>query len=234
MSGSGKSITMSGGIRVKQGGYRLLLGIMTSGLTVFEEPLDDHLELEEETPPSSYPSFTVKSEPSLAGLSQSGNAHNDPMELMHPPPPIVRQLEEPMKLTPEQSQVLGMVKDGKNVFFTGSAGCGKSVLLRAIIDHLHLTSNRRGWGMNSIAVTSSTGIAAININGCTLHSWAGIGKGSAPVSQLVSRLYAAHNKKKAKERRRDTEGRPHYIRDSLTSSTLERWRDTRVLIIDES
>ena len=149
------------------------------------------------------------------------------------PPPIVKRLEEPIRLTPEQNRVLDMIKDGKNVFFTGSAGSGKSVLLRAIIDHLNVASQRRGWGMHSVAVTASTGIASINIGGCTLHSWAGIGLGFGTVQELVSKMYAAHNKRKA-QRKRDAEGRPRYIRESMTQTTLERWRSTRVLIIDES
>lgn len=68
------------------------------------------------------------------------------------------------QLSAEQQHVLDMVlRDRKSLFFTGSAGTGKSVLLRAIIDELE---SIHGPGL---AVTASTGIAAININGCTLH-----------------------------------------------------------------
>ncbi|KAG8709526.1 DNA helicase [Ceratobasidium sp. 394] len=61
-----------------------------------------------------------------------------------------------------------MVLSGKNVFFTGAAGTGKSVLLRQIIQSLHERDKDR-----RIAVTASTGIAAVNIGGATLHSFAG-------------------------------------------------------------
>jgi ATP-dependent DNA helicase PIF1 len=67
-------------------------------------------------------------------------------------------------LSAEQQRVLDMVlKDKKSLFFTGSAGTGKSVLLRAIIDEMETIYGPM------LAVTASTGIAATNINGCTLH-----------------------------------------------------------------
>ncbi|KAG2183553.1 hypothetical protein INT43_006559, partial [Umbelopsis isabellina] len=119
--------------------------------------------------------------------------------------------EEAYNLTPigdytlsaEQTAVLKMVVfDRKSLFFTGSAGTGKSVLLREIIAHL-----RRRLG-DSVAVTASTGIAACNINGMTLHSFAGIGLGHDSVKKLVEKIQA-------------------------NKTALNRWRDTTVLIIDE-
>ena len=56
-----------------------------------------------------------------------------------------------------------MVLDGKNVFFTGNAGTGKSFLLNHIIARL-----RREYGddfTNAVAVTAATGIAATHICG---------------------------------------------------------------------
>ncbi|KAG8738004.1 hypothetical protein FRC10_007418 [Ceratobasidium sp. 414] len=69
-------------------------------------------------------------------------------------------------LSAEQRHILQMVLAGKSVFFTGPAGTGKSVLLREIISQLQ----NRGV---PVAVTASTGIAAVNIQGKTLHSFAG-------------------------------------------------------------
>ncbi len=73
----------------------------------------------------------------------------------------------------------GMVKDlvvekGKSVFFTGPAGTGKSVLMRAIIQDL---KKKHARDPERVAVTASTGLAACNIGGMTLHSFAGIGLG---------------------------------------------------------
>lgn len=109
-------------------------------------------------------------------------------------------------LSNEQRAVLEMVvKEGKNVFFTGSAGTGKSVLLREIIRALrHKYSNK----LDSIAVTASTGIAACNIGGVTLHSFAGVGLGTEETPALVKK-----------------------VRGNRQAAT--RWMRLQVLIIDE-
>jgi len=69
-------------------------------------------------------------------------------------------------LSDEQRRVLEIVKSGKSIFFTGCAGTGKSYLLKAIIASL---------SPNTTFVTALTGVAALNIGGKTLHSFAGIG-----------------------------------------------------------
>ncbi|XP_077372024.1 ATP-dependent DNA helicase PIF1 [Festucalex cinctus] len=80
------------------------------------------------------------------------------------------------KLNKGQAAVLNAVLSGKNVFFTGSAGTGKSFLLRKIIGSLP---------PKSTFATASTGVAACHIGGTTLHSFAGIGSGSAPLEQCI-------------------------------------------------
>ncbi|XP_030015525.1 ATP-dependent DNA helicase PIF1 [Sphaeramia orbicularis] len=80
------------------------------------------------------------------------------------------------KLNKEQAAVLSAVLSGKNVFFTGSAGTGKSFLLKRIIGSLP---------PKSTFATASTGVAACHIGGTTLHSFAGIGSGSAPLDQCI-------------------------------------------------
>lgn len=81
-----------------------------------------------------------------------------------------------VRLSEEQKGVLEQVTAGKSVFFTGSAGTGKSVLLREIIKNIRRPgqSGTRG-DRKRLYVTASTGIASVNIGGTTVHSWAGIG-----------------------------------------------------------
>ncbi len=62
--------------------------------------------------------------------------------------------------------VLEVVSSGKSVFFTGSAGTGKSFLLRRIVSHL-----RAIRGADAVYVTASTGIAACAIGGVTIHRY---------------------------------------------------------------
>lgn len=74
-------------------------------------------------------------------------------------------------LSKEQEHVLDLVvNQGKSVFFTGPAGTGKSVLMRAIINQLRAKFAR---DRERVAVTASTGLAACNIGGITLHSFSG-------------------------------------------------------------
>ncbi|KAG8229872.1 hypothetical protein J437_LFUL008262 [Ladona fulva] len=82
----------------------------------------------------------------------------------------------PSLLTPEQKRIVEAALSGRNIFFTGSAGTGKSFLLRKILGVLP---------PDSTVATASTGVAACQIGGITLHSFAGVGTGRAPVHQCI-------------------------------------------------
>lgn len=111
-----------------------------------------------------------------------------------------------MHLSDEQRAVAkAVVQDGKSVFFTGSAGTGKSVLMRSIIMQLRQKYSREP---DRLAITASTGLAACVIEGTTLHSWAGIGLGKEPAPELVKKI------------RRN-------------AKTRTKWMRTKVLIVDE-
>ncbi|THY93253.1 hypothetical protein D6C95_05920 [Aureobasidium pullulans] len=109
-------------------------------------------------------------------------------------------------LSDEQQHVLDLISEKKKaVFFTGAAGTGKSVLLREIIATLRKKYLREP---DRVAVTASTGLAACNIGGVTLHSFAGIGLGKEDVPELVKKI---KRNQKAKHR----------------------WMRTKVLVVDE-
>ncbi|KAI5995494.1 hypothetical protein EDD15DRAFT_2164979 [Pisolithus albus] len=60
-------------------------------------------------------------------------------------------------LSEEQTHILQLVEEGKSLFYTGSAGTGKSVLLREIIKSLR---KRYYKSPDAIAITASTGMYA--------------------------------------------------------------------------
>ncbi|CAG8688675.1 17321_t:CDS:2, partial [Dentiscutata heterogama] len=66
-----------------------------------------------------------------------------------------------VNLTEEQKKVVDIVLKGESIFYTGSAGVGKSYLLRYLIKELKLKYREK----YNVAVTASTSIAALNING---------------------------------------------------------------------
>jgi sigma54-dependent transcription regulator len=56
--------------------------------------------------------------------------------------------------SPEQRRILDLVSDGKNVFFTGPAGVGKSFVMKQIIE---LFKSQGKKEMSDFFVTASTG-----------------------------------------------------------------------------
>ena len=65
-----------------------------------------------------------------------------------------------MKLTKSQKEAMNLLLKGQNVFLTGEAGTGKSFLLSQFVTKVK---------DKNILLTAPTGIAALNINGATLH-----------------------------------------------------------------
>lgn len=89
----------------------------------------------------------------------------------------------PLRLSKEQEDVIRLAEARHNIFYTGSAGTGKSVLLREMIKVL-----KNMYGHEQVAVTASTGLAACNIGGVTLHSFAGVGLGNGEVTKLYRKV----------------------------------------------
>ncbi|KPI84004.1 putative DNA repair and recombination helicase protein PIF3 [Leptomonas seymouri] len=65
-------------------------------------------------------------------------------------------------LTRDQEQVMQLALRGFNIFVGGSAGTGKTVLLKAIFRELTRLGLR-------VAMTATTGVAAVQLSGCTFH-----------------------------------------------------------------
>jgi hypothetical protein len=79
--------------------------------------------------------------------------------------PITSVDPEPV-LKPEQQMVVDLILQGHNVFYTGSAGCGKSTILKAFVKQLQLRGRR-------VKIIAPTNLAALNVGGVTTWSFAG-------------------------------------------------------------
>ena len=88
-------------------------------------------------------------------------------------------------LTPEQQHVVDLVMKGVSVFFTGSAGTGKSFLLKHIISVLP---------PETTVASASTGAAACLIGGTTVHQFAGMGTGAGTLDQCISLASRQHKR----------------------------------------
>eukprot|EP01138_Halocafeteria_seosinensis_P010381 gb/GECG01010599.1/.p1 GENE.gb/GECG01010599.1/~~gb/GECG01010599.1/.p1 ORF type:complete len:408 (+),score=51.60 gb/GECG01010599.1/:1-1224(+) len=128
------------------------------------------------------------------------------------PDDTVVDIEDSEGLSEGQRSVLAAVLEGESVFFTGSAGTGKSHVLKICVDALkrsfyNKTGNRQ-YAEEALHVTAPTGIAACNIGGTTIHSFGGIGKGEGDTATLLKKVRSSRQAK-------------------------ERWQQCRVLVIDE-
>lgn len=141
--------------------------------------------------------------PTIQLATQRPFGQNGPFDMAEVLKSDSKKVVRPIILSAEQEHVLRLAKEGNSIFFTGSAGTGKSVLLKSIIKALKLK-----YGPGGLAVTASTGLAACNIGGITVHSFAGIGLGKGSVEDLIKTV--RKNRK-----------------------AVNRWNSIQALVIDE-
>ncbi|EEQ39863.1 hypothetical protein CLUG_03991 [Clavispora lusitaniae ATCC 42720] len=109
-----------------------------------------------------------------------------------------------VSLSVEQLAIIdAVVSRGENVFFTGSAGTGKSVVLREMVSRLYAKH-----GASHVGVTASTGLAACNIGGSTVHKFLHIGIGTGSPQEIAVKI-------------------------KRNGSARKKWTSLAVLIIDE-
>eukprot|EP00698_Gefionella_okellyi_P010198 TRINITY_DN2633_c0_g1_i1.p1 TRINITY_DN2633_c0_g1~~TRINITY_DN2633_c0_g1_i1.p1 ORF type:complete len:371 (-),score=87.99 TRINITY_DN2633_c0_g1_i1:1466-2578(-) len=82
-----------------------------------------------------------------------------------------------VELSAEQQYCIQLVLAGFNLFLTGCAGSGKSFLLHHLVKILPA---------DSTFVTALTGVAAVQLGGVTLHSFAGIQLGNKPLDVMIA------------------------------------------------
>ena len=85
-------------------------------------------------------------------------------------------------LTKEQRDLISHCLTGKNVFITGGAGTGKSTVLSHLIARL-----QSQYGRGRVFITATTGLAAVNIGGTTVHHFAGLSSTESPSIQETIR-----------------------------------------------
>jgi ATP-dependent DNA helicase PIF1 len=110
----------------------------------------------------------------------------------------------------QQLFAVGRILAGTNVLLTGPAGTGKSEILKRLVDH---------WDSEGIsyALTASTGIAAIQIGGRTLHSAFSLSPNDDDEASSGEALYKLVHERCAK----------------FWTTITKTWKRLKVLVIDE-
>jgi len=137
--------------------------------------------------------------------------NEDFLKSLRNPPPITVKLPSNLRstLNEEQCLVVESILSGHSTFFTGPAGSGKSHVLSTL-----LKANADGIGgkhngqPRNIVVTATTGVAACNVGGITIHSFGGVGAGNGSMADMAKRVMG-------------------------NEYTKQRWREVDVLVIDE-
>lgn len=86
--------------------------------------------------------------------------------------------------------LMNRIKQGLNILIIGPGGTGKSTLIKRVTSRMNL---------QEIAITSSTGVSAININGQTLHRFFGVGLANESFEKIITRVKRGVARKNIKQ-----------------------------------
>ncbi|KKP01892.1 PIF1 [Trichoderma harzianum] len=97
-------------------------------------------------------------------------------------------------LCKEQQDLIELILTGRNVFFTGSAGCGKSTVLKAAVNLLYMMGKR-------VHVVAPTGRAALQVGGMSTWSYMGWTPDyhKLDIETLLHKGFRKHIKKRLKD-----------------------------------
>lgn len=122
-----------------------------------------------------------------------------------------------------QEKALAILKSGKNIFLTGSAGTGKTYVLNQYVKYL---KERK----IPVSITASTGIAATHLEGTTIHAWSGIGIKSSlsnrNLQDLRKKKYLKKNIDKSKVLIIDEISMLHKKQLDMVNQVLQYFRET--------
>src|SRR3990172_5474050 len=81
-------------------------------------------------------------------------------------------------LKPDMEETIknAIIHGTNNIFIMGPGGTGKSYLIKSIVEE---------YPDLNCAVTATTGVAAVNIGGVTLHRFFGVGLATEPELELA-------------------------------------------------
>lgn len=97
--------------------------------------------------------------------SSTTSKKDKPKETKAKKPRAKKPKTEP-ELCQEQQDLVNLILSGRNVFYTGSAGCGKSTVLKAFVKQLRDKGRK-------VVIVAPTGRAALEVNGQTFFTFAG-------------------------------------------------------------
>ncbi len=95
-------------------------------------------------------------------------------------------------LSPEQRIAFDKFKNGENLFITGSAGTGKSLLIQQMVKY----SNDAGKNIQVCALTGCAAVLLESCNAITIHSFSGIGYMNSPDDKILDKVYKNFKAKK--------------------------------------